>query len=316
MQNIKIRLRRFIQTLLIWTLRPYIYEERFGWGRIYGVTLDYKRDWLWKGAPEKTVRGKLHGYLMNVDLSTWPGRSTFFLGRWYDTETQLLLAEMLRPGDTVVDIGANDGMFALSAARLVGNTGRVICFEPNPNCVKRLERTTKINSLDNINVMPVGLGERDETLTLKVPVADSGEATFGTTSHVDIYETRVQVGRGDEFLKNENPAFIKIDVEGFETNVIRGLLTTIERHKPAILTEFIDSLLRACGSSRSELSALMHSLGYAGFTIDVRKSKRQFFLTLKRIADDTDALDTLWIHNSDAEHLSVVNKLLQSTSNV
>jgi hypothetical protein len=66
------------------------------------------------------MRGKLHGYEMSLDLGNWSNRQTYFLGRFYDLPTQLVLLSCLRPDDIFVDIGANEGMISLLASRLVG----------------------------------------------------------------------------------------------------------------------------------------------------------------------------------------------------
>src|SRR5262245_49548095 len=132
--------RRPLQDLIVLAVRPYVRRELPGWGRVYAAMVGgYRRDWLWAAAKVRTIRGKRHGYAMRLDLSKWADRSAFFLGRWYDLNTQLLMSALLRPGDTVVDVGANRGMFALAASRLVGETGRVVCFEPNPNCFQILD---------------------------------------------------------------------------------------------------------------------------------------------------------------------------------
>jgi hypothetical protein len=137
--------RRAAQNFIILVVRPYVARELPGWGRVYTFVGDYSRDWLWAAAPVKTMRGKLHGYDMKLDLSKWSDRSAFFLGRWYGLPAQLLVADLLKQGDVVVDVGANRGMFALMASRVVGDTGKVIagkviCIEPNPNCLKILDR--------------------------------------------------------------------------------------------------------------------------------------------------------------------------------
>ena len=92
----------------------------------------YEREWFWRDNQTKSIKGKIHGYEMPLNLGRWPDRAVFFLGRWYDLGTQLLLQAVIEVGDVVVDVGANQGMFALLASKLVGATGGVICFEPNP----------------------------------------------------------------------------------------------------------------------------------------------------------------------------------------
>ena len=119
---------RTMQSIIILTVRPYVIRELPGWGKLYAFVAGHTRDWLWAGAPVKTIRGKLHGYVLQLDLSKWSDRSTYFLGRWYDLEIQLFMADMIGPGDTVVDIGANRGNFALAASRLLGNAGQSHLF--------------------------------------------------------------------------------------------------------------------------------------------------------------------------------------------
>jgi hypothetical protein len=81
-------------------VRPYIWHELPGWGRLYSRFVgDYRRDASWAGEPSRTIRGKLHGYEIDLDLSRWSERATYFLGRFYDLENQLLPTRILRPGD-------------------------------------------------------------------------------------------------------------------------------------------------------------------------------------------------------------------------
>ena len=72
----------------------------------------------------------MYGNLIQLDLSKWSDRSYYFLGRWFDLEMQLLMADLVKSGETIVDIGANRGAFALAASRVVGSGGKVICFGP------------------------------------------------------------------------------------------------------------------------------------------------------------------------------------------
>jgi FkbM family methyltransferase len=308
---------RTLQDLVIFTARPYVVRELPGWGRLFAAMVgDYERNWFWAAAPIKTIRGKRHGYLMRLDLSKWADRSAFFLGRWYDLSTQLLISDLLEAGNTVVDVGANRGMFALAASRLVGDAGKVICFEPNPNCFSVLDREIASNAISNIVVNKVGLGSREEELLLSVPGINSGEGTFGRSAYGEdaIYQVRAQVKRGDQILAEERPSLIKIDVEGFECNVLAGLSETINKHHPMILTEVVSAHLNRCGASVKKLKALMESLNYRGFLIRLHRAQGRYDWQLTDFDEENPLFDALWLHPDSMERYAKV--LNEHTSRV
>ena len=126
-------LRHLWNRLTMALARPYIYHELPGGGRLYrGLVGGYQSNARWRGHPLLWERGKLHGYEQRIDLESWSNREFYFVGRYFDVENQLLLRALVKAGETVVDIGANEGMLALMAAKVVGESGRVIAFEPNP----------------------------------------------------------------------------------------------------------------------------------------------------------------------------------------
>jgi FkbM family methyltransferase len=291
---------RTAQEVVILIARPYIRRELPGWGRFFGAVANYRRNWLWRDAPSKTIAAKNHGYLLYLDLSIWTDRFTFFLGRWYDLESQLLLKDLVRPGDTVVDVGANRGDFALCASHAVGPNGLVLCFEPNPRCQSSLSRTLELNGLTNIRIHPFGLSDRDENLVLSIPAINSGEATFGRSKYNDADQVLSEVKRGDPILADYVPSLVKIDVEGFEHNVVTGLAGMLQRHRPIVLMELIASHQIACGSSVEALTSLMRGLGYVGFKIRLQRrlGAHVYRHVYRLIALDEDIgdCDAIWVH--------------------
>jgi FkbM family methyltransferase len=311
-QSLKLPLLNILQSTIIFASRPYIRRELPGWGRIFQLVSSHQRAWLWSGAAPKTVRGKLHNYVMHLDITQWADRSTYFLERWYDLGTQSFISDALSPGDTVVDVGANRGMFALIASRLVGDTGKVICFEPNPNCIAILEREIQTNTISNILIHKFALGEREQVLTLSVPNFNSGEGTFGESPYSEDVTYRVQtpIKVGDLVLENKQPSLIKIDVEGFECDVIAGLTRTIDRHHPIVLTEVAQKHLLACGSSIQNLQDLMEQRGYEGFTLGLKKINGQYQWDLTRFDPRLEYSDAAWIHRSSLEQGKLPPRLM------
>lgn len=258
-------------------------------------------------APRKRIRGKVHGYRMDLDLSDWSDRWAYFLGRYYETHTQRLFTLALRPGDTFIDIGANIGMTALVAARLVQPGGRLFAFEPNPQAFSRLAAHVELNGLQSVvHIANVGLADKPAELSLYVP-RHSGQASFAdltvdlpvNRNLEDVQSLKVPVRVGDEELVSlpDGPLFVKIDVEGFECRVIKGLHRTLLERQPAVVTEADGSMLRRAGDSLESLFTLMHSYGYQAFNVDHSGQRWPGRLLLHQAltASDVKARDLLWL---------------------
>ncbi len=289
------------QEVIILVAKPYVRRELPGWGQLYTTFVgDFRRDGLWHNAREKIVRGKFHNYLMHLNLEHWADRSAFFLNRWYELDTQLFMNDVIQPGETVVDIGANRGMFTLCASYLVGGQGKVVSFEPNPVSRKLLEREVAANNISNVRVLPYGASDATMTLTLTVPLQNSGEASFGAKNNVDVesYQVEAQVVPADSQLADEKPALIKIDVEGFECQVIAGLKQTLTTHYPIVLVEVIEAHLSACGANRGKLVGILHELGYTGYRLHLKRSKGNSDWSLTPITDLDDSYNAVWMHQS------------------
>ena len=257
-------------------VRPYIVRELPGWGKVYSLLIGgWKRDALWAGAKLRTIRGKFHGYEMTLDISRWSERYTYFLGRFYDLETQLFMKRFLRPGDRVADVGANVGMITLLAARLVGPEGVVEAFEPNPVCQRKVEHALVRNRIGHVRLHGVGLGAETSHARLSVKSVNSGEGTLTQVDDKSGFDTvhEVRVVRGDSILAIDARAlaFIKIDVEGFECHALRGLRTTLEHHRPIVSTEVVETHLRRAGKSGMDVFRMMHDCGYSGYEMGLRR---------------------------------------------
>jgi FkbM family methyltransferase len=167
--------------------------------------------------------------------------------------------ETFGPGDWLIDVGSNIGFVALTGARAVGNGGRVIAFEPNPSLCARFRATLAGNDIHNVEHHELALGDVDGEALLAAGVQHgSGTLREGTG-------VRVRVGRADAILPAIPPgrrALVKIDVEGYELKVLRGMTRLIERPDTSFLVEVTDAWLRRTGGSAAELFALLAAHGY------------------------------------------------------
>src|SRR5580704_1813642 len=183
--------------------------------------------------------------------------------------------KFLRPGMTVLDIGAHHGFYTLLAAKRVGPQGRVFAFEPSTRERKALLRHVRINGCRNVTVEGLALGSEsaDTELfvvegaktgcnSLKKPAAD----VAGTLSTV-----QVQVARLDDWLargKITDVDFIKLDVEGGELEVLKGAERMLSgRPRPVILAEVQDVRTLPWGYRAKEIVNHLSSRGYEWFRL-------------------------------------------------
>jgi len=259
----------------------------------------------WADAPVVVARERFHGYQMRLDLSDFFQRIAYFFGCYHEMHVQSVLQGGLRAGDCFVDGGANIGLLTLTAAGVVGPTGRVHAFEPNPTALERLRWHVERNHLCRVVVHPVGLSDVGESRTLTVPFKHNlAGGTLGPlpARHAGKAHERcpVETIRGDDALGDDDPArpmLIKLDVEGFEERALTGLRGTIERRRPAILTEINRERLAVNGSSPIALHDLLSQRGYVPFALDRHGWRGGHRLVVRPIAREEVRAqpDVLWL---------------------
>jgi FkbM family methyltransferase len=288
--------RRIYTETVAALLRPYTRRELPGWGRLYAAAVgDHERDWLWAGQRHRWVRNKIHGYEMSLRIAGWSNRMTFFLGRFYDLPTQLLMKAVVRPGDCVVDIGANEGMMSLLASRLVGDSGQVISFEPSPVPRSIFEANIARNGIRNVEIRAQGVADVAGELELFVPAINTGEASFTSLGYEEGKNITCPVVIADEALQSVSPAFIKIDVEGFEGRVVRGLAETLKRAKPVIAMEMVRSHLARDGQTPEAICRTLEGLGYRGRRLWLAGGRNKE-LAFAELEPDWRDGDYVWTH--------------------
>lgn len=191
----------------------------------------------------------------------------------YDIMLQDFLRKHLRPGDTVIDGGANVGYISAVAASNVGKSGEVHGFEPLQECFARLEVLASLNPQFNFFFNNAALGEENGVLPIFCPEGDARNATL--ISGKAYTDTRqVPVKRLDDYIaahvrSPEKIRVIKLDVQGFEFLVLRGLEkflagTTL---RPVIACDMKPWEMRNIGYTLDDFETYMKRFGYRAFDI-------------------------------------------------
>jgi len=199
----------------------------------------------WAGArlvPRKALTwvqvqgGAAKGLWLHLNPRT--GRAYFEGGG--ECEVQQALQKHLRPGMTFYDVGANVGFFSLIAARLVGEQGRVVAFEADPEIAGRLREHVARNAFSWVEVNEKAVWSERKTVyfarTDPETSPDRGLGHVADTSSVDTIE--VSAISLDEFAQSRGaPDFVKCDVEGAEVDVFRGAGRLLREKRPVIVCE-------------------------------------------------------------------------------
>jgi FkbM family methyltransferase len=186
----------------------------------------------------RPVVGFPGGVRLRLDLRESLQRD-FYFGLCDQYELQLV-AERLRTGGDFVDVGAHIGLYAVRAARELGDRGRVVAFEPNPSARAQLEENITLNGRNNVIVVAAAAAAASGRATLHVPAtADPSFSSleggrFAEGAPVEIETETIDTAVAGHALR---PSVIKIDVEGGELDVLRGAEQTIDEFRPAVLVE-------------------------------------------------------------------------------
>jgi len=203
------------------------------------------------------------GARMRLGLIDVIERQLLLSGSWDDDVGQFMSASV-RPGSTVIDVGANIGYFTLLASTLVGDRGIVLAIEPSQRNLSRLCEHLWLNRAGNVLVLSLAAGRCNGVPSISFPTYNNaGAATLRAVSTVQSQRT-LQIALDDVFDAHSlSPDFIKLDVEGYELEALKGMEHTLRRCKPMVVCELTESFLRELGQSARELLAFMEGLGYS-----------------------------------------------------
>jgi len=186
---------------------------------------------------------------------------------------EFLLGKLQR-GDSAYDVGAAIGLYTLFLAKAVGQNGQVIAFEPEEHTYERLCEHLRLNHLSNVRAFRYALGAGEETRYLRVgSVAGASRIIAPEELRQGGPVERIRVSPGDEFMAAANlpvPRVVKIDVEGYEFEVIRGLRRTLLQPQCEVVCSEVHPQLLPRGTTVDEVLDLLRSLGFVQIEIHPR----------------------------------------------
>lgn len=169
-----------------------------------------------------------------------------------------------KPGDVVLDIGANQGLFAVAASNAVGPSGMVHAFEPDKDLAGCIRKTIQKSEIKNIKLHEVALGAKSEALKLYKNPYNSGDNRL-TTAISDSTNSlqSVAVERLNAIHEIQRIDFVKIDVQGWELAVLQGMMDKMKLNSRAkILFEFWPHGMKIAGFDPLQLIFFMMENGY------------------------------------------------------
>ena len=216
--------------------------------------------------PKNSIRKiQKDGISLELDLHDYVEHFIYFN---YITAEEKVLCSSAKPGMVVFDIGTNIGYVALKLAKQVGDSGKVYGFEPDPvNFKKAYRNITELNTwCTNVHIENMGLGDKKGQFKLyAIEEGNNGMHQVRNDDLTGVNFSTITIEVIDEYIVNNNipgPQLIKIDTEGYEMNILRGSIKTLQTYRPVLFIEVDDNNLKLQNQSASSLINFISSLNY------------------------------------------------------
>lgn len=188
------------------------------------------------GTAHRILAGPMRGLWFKCSENT--GLAALYSGN--EKDNQRVYASVVRPGDTVVDAGANWGVHALYLAMLTGPAGRVLAFEPHPQVVEELRWHVDKNGFKQVEVHACGLLDENGEIPFVLGGSSKTSHVLGTHDHTEGRQVVVPCRTLDEVIDESGITslrLLKVDVEGAEGRLLKGAERSILRFRPHLVVE-------------------------------------------------------------------------------
>jgi FkbM family methyltransferase len=194
-----------------------------------------------------------NGVMLKLDISDYLAHYLYF---GFKDSSHIKLYKLVKKNDLVLDIGTNFGTTLLQFAKIIGKNGFVYGFEPDPQNFSICQNNIKLNNFSNIKVENLGVGSKEDKLMLIVDSENNRGMNRISIENKGKESYIVKIICLDDWIRSNNINqinLIKIDVEGFELEVLKGAEKTLKSIKPILFIELDDNNLKLQNSSAKEL---------------------------------------------------------------
>ena len=218
-----------------------------------------------------------NGIAFNIAKNRFSASNTLVFQRNYEINETKLVKGLVKPGWTVIDIGANFGWYSIHFSQLVGPSGKVFSFEPIPDSYEELNSNMQLNSCQNMKTFNTALGNRDDLVSFGIPEIDGGLSASSQflKCNKQIQATMCRLDNVIEEKNITNVDFIKVDIEGGELDMLYGAEKLLEQFRPNIMIEIVDVHCHRFGYSPNDVYQFLLSKGYSGLFIGNEYTKEK-----------------------------------------
>lgn len=234
------QLRLFTKSLKEEGLKPALLRALKVVSKALGRFIDYFPYTLARFRTQKITK-TINGYKINLYLhDKGISRELFTYGKREHLSTDIMLeGKIIKPGDTVLDLGANIGYYALMESMIVGDKGKVYAVEPSPKNYEILRENIELNNFTNIETYNLAMGDHSGKVDMYLSEYSNWSRLVDRNLNDKIHEiVTVDITTVDEFLEGRTqPDLIRMDVEGYEIKIFRGMEQTLKNEKLGIFVE-------------------------------------------------------------------------------
>lgn len=205
----------------------------------------------------------------------------------YEPYEKEIFKKLIRVGDIVLDVGAHIGYHTLTMARLVGDKGKVIAFEPDPINFAILEKNIAANKYSNITAIKKGIAEstKNSNRDFYFPLNNNSGSLIEDKKYPRGSSIKIDTVSLDDFINNylgDRVDFIKVDVDGGEHFVIQGMHSTLKKDSLVVLMEYNTDVIKKSGYDPEQDFALLQSNGFKIYSLHDHKNEMIEIVDIKR----------------------------------